>query len=152
MTEYGRFDGAHDLLDLLAKRKAELGLSNASLDDICDWPGGVTDKYIGPSRTKPIGIFSLFMLLDALALSGTLYVDDGKESKRQKDWATQGKRKECVVRPAGRISKAMLQQVARVRGQWASLAAHARSARLSPERRRQIAAEGARARWENRQR
>lgn len=114
MTEYGRFADMHGLLDIIRQRQIELGLSNAALDAMCDWPGGVVDKYLGPSRTKTPGMFALFLLLNALGLSGTLYVDERKAARRQKDWDSEGQRCERAVRPPARVSKALVARAAPV--------------------------------------
>jgi hypothetical protein len=129
VTEYGRFTDAHGLLDLLARRKAELGLSNEMLDRICGFATGQTDKYLGPSRVKRPSLDILEILMTALGLSGTLVVDALKSQQVGRLWEREGRRYEPSVRPHARISKALVK-------------------RAAPEVRRQFAAMGGAARWQ----
>jgi hypothetical protein len=113
-THRGTFTGAHELLDRLRARQAEIGLSNAELDDICGWPGGgVVDKYLGPSRVKWPGMDVIFRMMYALGLSGELVVDDAKVARMTPIWRASGKRKIAAIRNENpRVSKAMLQRAA----------------------------------------
>jgi hypothetical protein len=132
MTEYARFTSAHELLDLLARRKADLGLSNETFDRVCGFTPGYGDKLIGPSRLKSPSMASLEVMLTALGLSGSLHVDEAKVRQVGRLWAREGRRKEASVRPASRISKAVALRAAPV---WASMMAHTRWSKTTVEQR-----------------
>jgi len=113
MTEYGRgtFTGVHELLDLLRRRQAEIGLSNEGLEDICEFAAGMVDKYLGPSRSKWPGLDAVFRMMYALGLSGSLHVDLRKVEKVTPLWRKAGKRKLAAIRTeTARVSKAAVKR------------------------------------------
>lgn len=136
MTEYGRFADAQELLDLLARRRSELGLSNEKFDRICGFAGGQSDKYLGPTRLKSPTVANLEIMLTALGLSGTLTVDAAKVASSGRLWMREGRRNDESVRPPQRVSKALIRRAApEVRRISASLAAHARWKKTTPAQR-----------------
>jgi hypothetical protein len=109
----GTFTSAHELLDRLRARQAELGLSNEALEEICEFAPRELDKYLGPARTKFPGLLKVCLMMDALGLSGTLYVDARKVERAAKEWREQGRRRQAAIRSDNpRVSQAMVRRAA----------------------------------------
>lgn len=141
MTPLGTFTDYHGLLDLLRQRKAELGLSDAALENLCLMAKGQISKYLGPAQEKAPNAFLLMTVVDALGLSGTLYADPTKVAALSGAWGREGRRDDARVRPNGRVSKAMVKRVRpMVLSQAAQKAARARWDKTTPEQRKQISA------------
>jgi len=120
-----------ELLDLVRRRQIELGLSNASLEDICLFAAGQIDKYLGPTRSPRWSpkLETLSTMLDALGLSVTLWIDATKVERFRKARGRQGRRMANYARPEnGRISKALMK-------------------RAGPSVAREMGRKGAEARW-----
>lgn len=77
----------HDeLVDLLAARKDELGLSHAFIDGYWGYPAGMTDKMLGPTRVKTVSRAKLDDLMMVLGVSLVLVVDPAKLAKMEQQW------------------------------------------------------------------
>ena len=63
-----RISNYNDLVEALRTRKAELGLSDAELEERTFLAAGHVNKMLGPSRCKGIGASTLEPLMDALAV------------------------------------------------------------------------------------
>src|ERR1700719_4452384 len=101
--ELGVFADPDGLVTLLRVRQVEIGLSNEGLERLCGFAAGQIDKYLGPSREKAPGAFVLATLMDALGVSGALYVDPAKVARLSKAWAREGRRSASSVRVETRV-------------------------------------------------
>jgi len=127
----------------LRRRKDDLGLSDAALEEMGEFAAGQVSKYLGPAMEKSLGKLSLPIVLDCLGLSGTLYVDDRKVARYGHLWATEGRRSEAGIRREhSRISVAVMRRAGRKGGL-------ARWAEVDPESRQHIARKLAKRRWRN---
>lgn len=106
----GDFRTAAELLDLLRARQVDIGLTNESFERICDLAAGGANKYLGPTHEKWPGILMVSMFMDALGVSGSLWIDAAKVAKVEAAWRDEGKRKDRYVRPSERISKVALKR------------------------------------------
>jgi hypothetical protein len=140
MDGCGTFTSAHELLDRLRARQAEIGLSNEALDNLCDFTRGQCDKYLGPARLKFPGLFHLMCMMDALGLSGEFHVDMAKVARMTPSWRLEGRRKMAAIRNENsRISQAMVKRATpQVRSQDARNAVNARWSRTTQKERKQV--------------
>lgn len=150
MTEPGAT--VHDYAGLVAAlraRKDELGISDATLDDLAGFQSGYTGKLLGPAQSKKLGGMSLGVMLDALGLTLRMESDAGKLARVQHRFS---KRAENHVRKrvmltvqkvdgAHRMTRATL---CRLIG---ALGAKGYLAKVPPRQRRKHARNAARARW-----
>jgi hypothetical protein len=111
--ELGVFADPDGLVTLLRARQVEIGLSNEGLERLCGFAAGQVDKYLGPSREKAPGAFVLATLMDALGVSGALYVDPAKVARLSKAWAREGRRSAASVRVETRVGKSVMSRVMR---------------------------------------
>src|ERR1700719_2186727 len=110
--ELGTFADPDGLVTLLRARQVEFGLSNEGLERLCGFAGGQVDKYLAPAREKAPGAFVLATLMDALGVSGALYVDPAKVARLSKAWAREGRRSASSVRvETPRVSKRSVRRV-----------------------------------------
>lgn len=151
--ELGVFADPDGLVTLLRARQVEIGLSNEGLERLCGFAAGQVDKYLGPSREKAPGAFVLATLMDALGVSGALYVDPAKVARLSKAWAREGRRSSSSVRvETPRVSKRLVKRVmldfgrkrmasvpAGARTELARKAAQSRWAKTTEEERSQVA-------------
>ena len=143
--ELGVFADPDGLVTLLRARQVEIGLSNAGLERICLFAPGQADKYLGPSREKSPTLFTLITIMDALGVSGALYVDPAKVARRSKAWAREGQRVTSSVRVETRVGKSVMSRVMRDLGKKrmavrtaAVRTVGARWANTTAEQRRQV--------------
>lgn len=135
----------HDeLVDILAARKDELGLSNAFIDEYWSYAAGMTDKYLGPTRVKTLGRQSLDDLCMVLGVSLVVVVDPDKLRQMEAQWE---KRKPGYAH-SPRISKKAMKRVRPIvweeTGRLGGMVtAHMRT----PAQRSQSARRAAKARW-----
>ncbi len=73
---YASCDSYGRLIEALAHRAAELGMTHAAVDQLAGLQEGYTSKCFGPSMTKHLGALTLFLVLPALGLRLTLIRDD----------------------------------------------------------------------------
>jgi hypothetical protein len=152
----GTFTDYQSFVALLRARKEVLGLSDLALDELAGLTSGHVGKLLGPSQVRGIGPLTFGILLDALGLSGTLYVDPAKVASLGKI----EQRKASHVRSEHRVGKTAIRRVMRelgrksmsmlTDGQRALLASKGErscAAKLSPAKRKAIARKAARARW-----
>jgi len=144
--ERSGFTSAHELLDGLRARQAEIGLSNAAMADLIGVNQGQVDDWLGPSRVKAPGLFYLMALFDVLGLSGRLMVDAAKMERMAPRWQDAGKRKLKAVRTVNsRVSQAMVKRaVPEVARQMSRLRWDA----TTPEERSNQGRVAARGRWD----
>jgi hypothetical protein len=143
--ELGTFDDPDGLVTLLRARQVEIGLSNEGLERLCGFAAGQIDKYLGPSREKAPGAFVLATLMDALGVSGALYVDPAKVARLSRAWAREGRRSASSVRVETRVGKSVMSRVMRDLGKKrmavptaAVRTVGARWANTTAEQRRQV--------------
>jgi hypothetical protein len=141
----------HDeLVELLAQRKADLGLSNEFVDQIGGLAAGACDQILGPSRRKNLGKTSMDILLEVFAADITLTLSTEKLRRMEKRY--EGRVKSQVRQPPnGRVSKHVMKRVAPlVRKEFAQSGVEARMAMLTSEHRSGIARKAAKTRWRKR--
>ena len=113
------------VVDLLRRRKAELGLTCEVLDEITGLPSGYTGKVLGPKYVKRLGPLSLGLMMQAMSLKMRIMSDD-----------------ERVDQEVGQV---FVKQFLSERGRRGARIRNAQS----PEKRRASARKAARARWRN---
>jgi hypothetical protein len=133
LTPVGTFTDYDGFVALLRARKEQLGLSDMALDHLAGLAHGHTGKLLGPAQERRLGVSTFGVLLNALGLSGTLYVDPAKAAALA-DRMTP--RRSASVHPNGRISRAMVKRArATVLHELARKAVKARWAKSTPEAR-----------------
>jgi hypothetical protein len=75
-----------ELLDAIESRRAQVGISNAVLDQLCGFAVGYASKCLSPARSKRPTTPTLFAMLDALALSVVLVIDPTKAARISPSW------------------------------------------------------------------
>lgn len=93
MTAVQDYDG---LITALRARADELALSTMTMDVLSGLPTGYVGKLFGPSRVKMIGLDSLWLLTDVLALDVVLVPSLEKARRMELRWE---KRDELRRRP-----------------------------------------------------
>jgi hypothetical protein len=148
MNVLGEFRDYNGLHLILRKRADELSLSRTSIDDLAGLQDGYSSKLLAPNPGKRLGPLTIGLLLPALGMK-LVAVED--EEALVKIRSRTSPRNEKAVRMlavyAGRgkhlISKRFLRSIA-------PLGARGYMRKVSPERRRWIARNAARARWQQR--
>jgi hypothetical protein len=125
---------ADDLIAALRARKDELGLSNATVDEIAGMTLGHWDKACGPSRVKSPNLFTLMSLIGALGLA-VQFVDDPDRIRAVRGrWRRRSDPQVCPpTLTIGQARPVVLSRAARK-------AAKARWARSTPEARAAVVA------------
>lgn len=141
------YDG---MIDLLAARKAALGLSNRQVD-LHGFADGFCDKALGPAREKSLGAKTMTAMMEVLAIDWVAVESLEKAVRMAAIWEV---RNGSQVRDnPNRVSRRQLVRVmtaigaAGNRAGAASKGGLARAAKLSKRRRREIARRAAQARW-----
>lgn len=166
MTTLGTARNHDELVEIFVARREELGLSNQAIEDLCGLAPGIVDKYLGPARTKPIGRFMFDVFSEVFALSWQPFVDPDKLKRMEGRW--EQRNGSYVVRPRPRVSKLAVRKakplvLKEIGGIGGSVTAYFRTAReaskislkgnaarkrkLTRQRRSEIAAQAAKARW-----
>jgi phage gp36-like protein len=136
---------ADDLIEALRSRKVELSLSNEAIEQELLWASGMADKYLGPSRTKPLTSNNIENLL---TLFGCELVLRPNPEARMRDLE---RRDERQVRPQRRFSKGLLALArAQIFKELSARGNEARRAKVSPKARSRIARAAATCRWKHR--
>lgn len=153
-TGRGTFTSAHELLDILRRRQAEIGLSNEALEYLAGLTAGEVNKYLGPGREKFPGLFKLICMMDALGLSGSAHVDLKKVERMTPRWRLAGKRRMAAIRAENpRVSREMIRRAApEVLRRRAQAGGIARRDRMTAVARIESAVFAARTRWGKRKR
>ncbi len=133
------------MVDALRTIKDHLQLSNATLDTLCNFTGGQTDKLLGPSGARGFTPLTLNAMLWALALRVEITIDVGRAAEMQAFWEAR-----CApnVRPGGpTISKVLVERAKPlVLRDFSKLGNDARKLLLPREKQVKIARKAARAR------
>jgi hypothetical protein len=138
-------DRIDDLVDALAARKTELGLSNSLIEHALLMGEHGLDKLVGPSRTKNLTVLVAHDLAELMGCRIVLQPDPELEAKVRARWEQRDNRK---VHPPRRVSQAILERARPVFFQQLSrLGNEARKAKLPREARASIARAAARSRW-----
>jgi hypothetical protein len=147
MSEYV-IRSADDLVEAFRIRKAQLGISNETVEDALLLAHGVCDKYLGPSRTKGLSATKIEDLMTLFGVELVMRVNPDLEAKMQDRWQRRG---EQWVRPQRRLSKELL-AVARTQiyKELSALGNEARRAKVSSKARSRIARAAATCRWKHR--
>jgi hypothetical protein len=138
----GRID---DLVDALAARKSELGLSNSFIEHALLMGEHGLDKLIGPTRRKNLTVTVAHDLAELMGCRLILQVDPELEAKMRARWELRDNRK---VHPSRRVSQTILERAKPIFHQTlAASGAEARNRVLSSEQRKEIARTAAHSRW-----
>lgn len=144
MRDAGKVAGAlftiacyNDLVEALRSRKASLGLSDATLDDIAGLTQGHTNKVLGPSRDRGIGAATFEAYLMALAIDLVMVESRSKLKTMQPHYEA---RKSSHVRTNHRVSNAGLSRIMSELGRR-------RQAKITAAERSEIARKRAWKRW-----
>jgi hypothetical protein len=94
-----------ELLDALDARRVELGLANATVENLAGLPVGYLTKVAGPARSKSPTLATLDRVMTVLGLSIVLVRDPEKIDRVQSNWR---RRDEAHVRQ--RLSRTTLKR------------------------------------------
>jgi hypothetical protein len=138
-----------EILDLIRRRQHDIGLSNAGLEHICGLAAGQVDKYLGPTRNKSPTLYILGLMMDAVGVSATLWIDAVKQERFGKLWERFGRQGSRSARPEnGRISKLAIKRARPlVLKEAATKAANARWEKSTPKQRKMVGKYLAKHRW-----
>lgn len=135
-----------DLIEAMCARKAELGLSDAHLDELSGLAKGHSGKVLSPSWTRGIGPVTLGRLLGTLSMKFVAVVDDHEFAQMQAHYQ---KRVEVYVRPRYSkrvaIDRRIMQELGRAGG-------HARMFTMTPEERSAVSRANIAKRWDKQKR
>jgi hypothetical protein len=131
----------------LRKRADDLGISRETLGDIAGTHGGHVNKILADPPQKNAGITTFGLLLQALGLK-LLVVEDAEQMEKLKDRLIP--RNEAQVRMLNGVEHVRLVFTRRHMRRLGRKSAAARMRKISPERRKEIAAHAARVRWKPR--
>ncbi len=75
-----------ELLDLIRRRRDELGITHETIDHITGWASGYASKVLSPEPLKNLGPKSLFLVLEALALgiARVEFVEDAERATKMR--------------------------------------------------------------------
>lgn len=133
-----------ELIDAIRTRKAELGLSDATVDSISGLAAGHTGKLLGPAQVKTLGKVSMGLLLQALGLVLVVVEDPAQTEKMRAQYA---QREGHQVREGNNASPVSKRLISRVFGPFARQGGIARMRKLSAKERSDLARKAARKRW-----
>jgi hypothetical protein len=135
-----------ELVDLLRERKAELGLSDAFVEEQCLMGAGSYTKYLGRAPIKNLTGSKLGDILAVLGCRLRLEPDPDQEERMRARWERRDAGK--VHAPRRRVSKALM-EVARplVLEAMARAGGEARARKLTGTQRSEAARTAALARW-----
>jgi hypothetical protein len=142
LTELARISCYNDLVEAFRRRKVELGLSDAVLDEVAGLASGHVGKVLGPNRERGIGASTFEALTMALAVDFLMIENKAKLAEMRPHYEA---RKETHVRSrACKPSKtAMAQAKIEILREFGSRGGNARARYLSAERRSAIARKAA---------
>ncbi len=132
------------LIEAIRARKAELGLSDATVDSISGLALGHTGKLLGPAQVKTLGKVSMGLMLQALGLV-LIVAEDPEQTERMRAQYVQ--RESGSVRDGNYASPVSKRLMSRVFTPFAKQGGIARMSKLSPEQRSDLARRAARKRW-----
>jgi hypothetical protein len=140
-----------DLKRFLREIAADLGMTNAMLDEISGVQSGYAGKLLAPNSTKNLGPMSFGAILGALGLKFQLVVDEEARARiiSRFDRSVKSRRVPMDAQPlridiTSEIAKQILSDFARENGR---ASARARMEKLTPEQRSRYARKAAKARW-----
>jgi hypothetical protein len=134
-----------ELVEVLRARKAELGLSNAFIEQALHMTDGGCDKILGPSRTKGMSVYVMFDLVELLGGRLVFQVDPATEARMRNRWE---RRAEGQAHGRGRISRALMERAKPLLFAALGKAGGINRARsLTAKQRREIARTAALSRW-----
>jgi hypothetical protein len=134
-----------ELIELLRARKADLGLSNAFIEEQMQMAAGGADKVLGPSGTKGMSVHVVFDLVDLMGGRLVFQVDADTEARMRDRWE---RRAESQVRAPVRISKAIMERAKPLLFAALGKAGGINRAKcLTAKQRREIARTAALSRW-----
>jgi len=100
-----------ELLDLLRRRRDDLGLTHETIDHIAGWASGYCSKVLSPEPLKGLGEQSLALVLDVLALgiARIEIVEDPEQAARMRPrWTRRLRPKMRARRTRSELSGALL--------------------------------------------
>jgi hypothetical protein len=149
IAEVTDYDG---LIAALRTRKAELGLTDALVDELGNLARGHCGKILGPAMVKSLGRVSLGSLLGTLAVK-LIMVEDAAALLQMQDHYERRIRPARDAHRLASLGKTTMKRVfPAVSSEIGKRAAAARMVKISPANRTRIARHAARARWSKRRR
>jgi hypothetical protein len=146
----GTFADCDDLIEQLRQRATELGLSNATLDELCNFGEGYAGKILAPTRMKQLTVCSMLKLTSALGVKGVLVIDEEQVRRMQGRWESRDGSKVHARRQPS-LGQTTLKRVLKpAAAELGRRGAAARLAATTQEQRRDIGRRGAQARWRRR--
>jgi hypothetical protein len=135
-----------DLVDALRSRKEELGLSNSFVEAQLQMTDGGCDKVLGPTQERGLSVPVMLDMLELFGARLVIQVDAESEARMRTRWE---RRDERSVRPQKRLSKKLMNlALSQFYGRLSRVGNKARSAKLPPEARSNIARAAAVSRWQ----
>jgi hypothetical protein len=142
-THRGTFTSAHELLGeahdadelvaIMRKRKEQLQLSDALVDELSGLGAGHTGKLLGPVPVKRLGAQSLSDLLGALGLKLVVVVDEEQSARIGKRWTRKNTSSDHpALMTIGQARRIVLTRAARkaARVKWAGMSPEQRARHL----------------------
>jgi hypothetical protein len=130
------------LLAAIRRRINELEVSYETVEAVNGIQSGYTTKILGNPPAKRVQLYTAFLLIEALGLRVRLE-EDPDLAERLRHWWTKRRLTKAVMLPAGRIKEFppdFYRYISR-------LGNEARSRKISPSRRSELARHAAMARW-----
>lgn len=84
MTEMIR--SMSEVLDVMRKRRDELGITHETLDAIAGWPAGYASKLLAPEPIKNLGWVSFGLGLGALGIALVVVEDEDQAKQVRSRW------------------------------------------------------------------
>lgn len=148
LTELASCRTYDDAIEALRSRKAELGLSNAMVDELIGWSSGMCGKFLGPAKVKKMTCESLWLLLDEFALDISFVPNHEKADSIKDRWERRSEGQVNQNNHARPLSMRALAKRHKATFRASAKAANrARQRALSPEKRSMLARRAAKRRW-----
>jgi hypothetical protein len=100
-----------ELVDLIRRRRDELGITHETIDHLTGWASGYASKLLSPEPLKGLGEKSLALVLDALALgiARLEFVEDPELAARMRPrWVKRRRRRMRPRRTRSELNGALL--------------------------------------------
>lgn len=139
---------ADDLVEAFRARKAQLGISNETVEAQLLLAPGMADKYLGPSRTLQLTAPVLEDFMTLFSVEFVMRVNPELEAKMS---GRLERRDERQVRPQSRLSRQLMEvATSQFYARLSKLGNEARRVKLPAEARSRIARAAAISRWQRR--
>lgn len=133
------------MVEAFRQIKDHLGLSNAALDELCNFTSGHSDKLLGPTGARGFGPLTLNAMFWALAVKVEITIDLDRAREMEAYW--EGRFAPNVRHETTKISKALIKRAKpHVMRDFGRIGGQVRAHLLSPEQVKAIARKAAHAR------